>query len=44
VYHLLTEPLDFDENQPAQLVLAAVATLSLLAFVWQTLRTQFQVK
>lgn len=44
VYHLLTEPLDFDENRPAQLVLAAVATLSLLAFVWQTLRTQFQVK
>lgn len=35
VYHLLTEELDFAENQPAQYVLAAVAVLSLLAFAWQ---------
>jgi membrane-associated phospholipid phosphatase len=40
VYHLLAEELDFAENQPAQYVLAAVATLSLLAFAWQS----FQAK
>lgn len=40
VYHLLTEELDFAENHPAQLVLAAVATLSLLAFAWQSFQTK----
>lgn len=40
VYHLLAEELDFAENQPVQYVLAAVAILSLLAFIWQN----FQAK
>ena len=40
VYHLLTEELDFAENQPAQYVLAAVATLSLAAFIWQNIQAK----
>lgn len=44
VYHLLTEELDFAENQPAQMVLAVVAVLSLLAYVWRLLAWRFQAK
>jgi membrane-associated phospholipid phosphatase len=40
VYHLLTEALDFDENRPAQYVLAVVAVVSLAAFAVRT----FQAK
>jgi membrane-associated phospholipid phosphatase len=40
VYHLLTEELDFAENQPAQYVLAAVAILSLLTFVGQNVQAK----
>lgn len=39
LYHLLTEPLDFEENLPAQYGVALVAALSLAAFVRQTLRS-----
>ena len=40
VYHLLTEALDFDENQPAQYVLAAVALASLIAFAVRTFQAE----
>ena len=38
VYHLTTEALDFDENQPVQWVLAVVAAASLLAFAMRSVR------
>jgi membrane-associated phospholipid phosphatase len=38
VYVLLTEQLDFAENQPLQLVLAGVALLSVLAFAMRSAR------
>jgi len=44
VYHLLTEELDFAENQPAQMVLAVVAVLSVLAYLWRLLQTWFLKK
>ena len=44
VYHLLTEPLDFAENQPTQYGLALLAVGSLLAFVRQNLRGRIQAK
>lgn len=34
-YHLLTEDLDFAENRPVQYVLACIAVISLVRFVWQ---------
>ena len=40
VYHLLTEELDFAENQPAQIVLSVVAALSLLVYAWCLLRVR----
>lgn len=43
-YHLLTEPLDFAENQPTQYGVAALAIVSLLAFVRQNLHGRIQVK
>ena len=43
-YHLLTEPLDFAENQPTQYGVALLAIGSLLAFVRQNLRDRLQVK
>jgi len=39
VYVLLTDELDFAENQPAQWVLAAVAAASLLAFAMRSARS-----
>lgn len=44
VYHLLTEELDFAENHPAQMVLAVVAVLSLLAYLGRLLQTRFLKK
>jgi membrane-associated phospholipid phosphatase len=40
IFHMLTEALDFAENQPAQWVLAAVAVLSLLAFIRQNFQNK----
>lgn len=44
VYHLLTEALDFAENHAAQQVLAVVAVLSLLAYVWRAVHGKFKEK
>ena len=38
VYHLITDELDFAENWPLQLVVAAVASASLLVFAMRNAR------
>jgi len=40
LYHLLTQELDFAENQPMQYLLAVVAAASLLAFVAQNFKSK----
>jgi type VI protein secretion system component VasK len=38
IYNLVSDALDFAENQPFQDLLAAVVVLSLIGFVWQNYR------
>jgi membrane-associated phospholipid phosphatase len=40
IYHLVTEELDFAENHATQMVLAVVASVSLLAYLWRSLHQQ----
>lgn len=44
LYHLLTEELDFAENHTAQMVLAVVVSVSLLAYAWRALRWRLNAK
>jgi membrane-associated phospholipid phosphatase len=44
IFHLLTEELDFAENHAAQIVLAVVAGVSLLVYLWRFAQQMLQSK